>query len=61
MFCYLLLLITAMMMVKPVSTALFLAEFSAQHLPFVYILTAVLAALLSTLYSTLLRTHSLEN
>lgn len=60
MFCYLLLLITAMMMVKPVSTALFLAEFSAQHLPFVYILTAVLAALLSTLYSTLLRTHSLE-
>lgn len=61
MFVYLFLLICALMIAKPVSTALFLARFSARHLPDAYMLTAVLAATLSWYYSSLLKTRSLES
>lgn len=61
MFAYLFLLICALMIAKPVSTALFLARFSARHLPEVYMMTAVLAATLSWSYSSLLKTRSLES
>ena len=59
MFLYLLLLITALMIVKPVSTALFLDQFGARHLPLAYMLTAVLAATISFYYSSLLKTKAL--
>ncbi len=61
MFLYLLLLITALMIAKPVSTALFLSQFSARHLPVAYMLTALLAGTLSWYYSTLLKTRALDS
>ena len=61
MFTSLFLLIAAMMMVKPVSTALFLSAFSARQLPFVYVLTALLAAVIFAWYASILRTFSLAS
>ena len=60
MFFYLLLLIAALMIVKPVSTALFLTQFSAQQLPFAYILAAVFAAILASCYSAMLKKKALD-
>jgi AAA family ATP:ADP antiporter len=60
MFFYLLLLIAALMMIKPVSTALFLTQFGARQLPFAYILTAFFAATLSYGYSVMLKKTALE-
>ena len=59
MFSSLLLLIAAMMIVKPVSTALFLSQFTARHLPFAYILTALLATALFAGYSAWLKRYPL--
>nr|WP_319492245.1 hypothetical protein [uncultured Desulfobacter sp.] len=60
MFAYLFLLICALSIAKPVSTALFLAKFSARHLPEAYMMTAVLAATLSWYYSFLLKNRVLK-
>ncbi|MCF8090883.1 MAG: hypothetical protein K9K40_00300 [Desulfotignum sp.] len=60
MFVYLLLLVAALMMIKPVSTALFLTQFGARHLPFAYILTALFAATLAYGYSVMLKKTVLE-
>jgi len=60
MFVYLLLLVAALMLIKPVSTALFLTRFGAAQLPFAYILTAFFAATLSYAYSVRLRKTGLE-
>lgn len=60
MFVYLLLFITALMIVKPVSNALFLNQFGARQLPFAYILTAFFAATFSSLYSAFLKKNPLD-
>ncbi|MBU0971948.1 MAG: hypothetical protein KKC20_14930 [Proteobacteria bacterium] len=60
MFLYLLLFITALMIVKPVSNALFLNQFGARQLPFAYMLTAFSAASLLMIYSTLLKRIPLD-
>ena len=55
MFCYAFLIISSLMIVKPVSTALFLSKLGASKLPIVFILVAILAAAISTHYSRLLK------
>ncbi|MBU2628343.1 MAG: hypothetical protein KKE61_06990, partial [Proteobacteria bacterium] len=60
MFVYLLLFITALMIVKPVSNALFLNQFGARQLPFAYMLTAFFAATFSSLYAMLLKKIPLD-
>ncbi len=60
LFTYLLLFITALMIVKPVSNALFLNQFGARQLPFAYILTAFFAATFSSLYSMLIKKMPLD-
>ena len=51
MFCYIFLVVTALMIVKPVANSLFLSHFGAARLPYVFILVAVGAASVSSLYS----------
>ena len=60
MFVYLLLFITALMILKPVSNALFINQFGARQLPFAYILSAFFAATLSSVYSKLLKRIALD-
>ncbi len=60
MFTYLLLFITALMIVKPVSNALFLNQFGARQLPFAYMLTAFFAATFSSLYALMLEKIPLD-
>lgn len=54
MFAYIFLVISSLMIIKPVSHAQFLAKFGARQLPFVFILVAVFAAWVSTFYGRLL-------
>ena len=58
MFAYIFLVISALMVIKPVSQAEFLATFGARQLPFVFILVAIFAAGVSTVYGRLLGTTS---
>ncbi len=58
MFAYIFLVINALMIIKPVSHAQFLATFGARQLPFVFILVAVFAAGVSTIYGRLLGSTS---
>ena len=60
MLVYLFFFITALMIVKPVSHALFLTQFGADQLPFAYILTAVFAATISSVYALLLKKVPLD-
>ncbi len=60
MLCYIFLVISSLMIVKPVCNSLFLSEFGAEQLPIVFILVAVFAALGSTVYSRLLRLYPLD-
>jgi AAA family ATP:ADP antiporter len=55
MLCYIFLVISSLMIVKPVSTSLFLSKLGAGKLPVVFILVAILAAAISTLYSRFLK------
>lgn len=55
MFLYSFLVILSLMIVKPVCTALFLSEFGASQLPYVFILVALFAAASSSFYSRLLK------
>jgi len=51
MFGYIFLVITCLLMLKPVRNSLFLAQFHAGSLPYVFIWVAITAAFISTLYS----------
>jgi len=61
MLCYIFLVISSLMIVKPVSTSLFLSKLGAGKLPVVFILVAVLAAAISTLYSRFLKRAALNH
>ena len=54
MFAHIFLVISSLMIVKPVCNALFLSRFGAGRLPYVFILVAVFAAVLSKSYARLL-------
>lgn len=54
MWAYIFLVVSTIMVIKPISHAQFLSQFGAEQLPFVFILVAVIAALVSTLYTRLL-------
>ena len=53
------LIICALLIVKPTASALFLSEYGAVGLPYMFLATAVLAAVVSTVYSAALRRYSL--
>lgn len=53
------LIICTLLIVKPTASALFLSEYGAVGLPYIFLTTAVLAALVSTGYSAALRYYSL--
>ena len=59
MFAYIFLVIGALMIVKPVAQAEFLAAFGPRQLPFVFILVALFAAGISAIYGRLLGTIDL--
>ena len=51
MFVYIFLIITTLMIVKPVANALFLSTFGAQRLPYVFIMVAVIASSTFSIYT----------
>ncbi|NJB85613.1 AAA family ATP:ADP antiporter [Lewinella marina] len=53
------LIICTLLIVKPTASALFLSEYGAIGLPYIFLTTAVLAAIVSTGYSLALRHYSL--
>ncbi len=53
------LIICTLLIVKPTASALFLSEYGAIGLPYIFLATAVLAAIVSTGYSAALRRYSL--
>ena len=53
------LIICTLLIVKPTASALFLSEYGAVGLPYMFLATAVLAAIVSTGYSAALRQYSL--
>ncbi|WP_116127933.1 Npt1/Npt2 family nucleotide transporter [Lewinella sp. IMCC34183] len=53
------LIICTLLIVKPTASALFLSEYGAIGLPYIFLATAVLAAIVSTGYSAALRYYSL--
>jgi AAA family ATP:ADP antiporter len=59
MFTHIFLIITSLLIVKPVCSALFLSRFGVVQLPYVFILVAGSAAVLSVYYSRLLKNYNL--
>ncbi len=55
MFAYIFLVVSALMIVKPVASALFLSTFGATRLPAAFIMVAVFAVAVSSLYARWLR------
>ena len=55
MFGYIFLIITTLMIVKPVANALFLSNFGAHRLPYVFIMVAVIAASVASVYTNWLQ------
>jgi len=55
MWAYIFLVISSLMIVKPVSNAMFLSNLGASRLPFVFILVAISAAAIASLYARLLK------
>jgi len=53
------LVICTLLIVKPTASALFLSEYGAVGLPYIFLATAVVAAVVSTVYSYALRVYSL--
>jgi AAA family ATP:ADP antiporter len=53
------LIICILLIVKPTASALFLSEFGADGLPYIFLGTAILAAIVSWVYSVALRRYSL--
>jgi AAA family ATP:ADP antiporter len=60
MWTYIFLVISALMIVKPMVNALFLSTFGAERLPQVFILVAIVAAVFSITYSSLLKSIDLR-
>ncbi len=58
MFLLLFFVIGTFAVVKPVRSSLFLKEFGAKNLPYVYLATALLAGLVAAMHSWLFRRHS---
>lgn len=61
MTCFIFLVISSLMIVKPVSTSLFLSKLGASKLPLVFILVAILAGAISTFYSRVLKKAPLNH
>jgi len=61
MTCFIFLVISSLMIVKPVSTSLFLSKLGASKLPLVFLLVAVLAGAISTFYSRFLKKAPLNH
>jgi len=57
---YIFLLITVLLMVKPTINALFLSNLGAAHLPYAYILVAIIAVLTSYSYNRAVKKYSLR-
>nr|NIW79005.1 hypothetical protein [Calditrichia bacterium] len=51
MFLYIFSVISSLLILKPMRNSLFLTNFGAENLPYVFILVAVFAAVISTIYS----------
>jgi ATP:ADP antiporter, AAA family len=51
MFSYIFLIITSLLIVKPVRNSLFISEFGVKQLPIVFILVALVSAVVSTIYA----------
>lgn len=60
MWTYVFLLISSLLVVKPVASSLFLSHFTAARLPVAFMMVALCAAVLSSLYARLLRTLPLD-
>jgi len=58
---YVFLLITVLLMVKPTVNALFLSRLGAVQLPYVFVLTALLAIVTSYFYNKAIKKYSLRN
>lgn len=58
---YIFLLITALLMVKPTINALFLSKLGADHLPYGYVLVAIVAVITSMLYNRAVKKYSLRH
>jgi len=61
MTCFIFLVISSLMIVKPVSTSLFLSKLGAAKLPLVFLLVAILAGAISTFYSRFLKKAPLDH
>ncbi len=59
MFLYIFLNISTLLIIKPVSYALFLSQFGADQLPMVFMLVSVFAGIVSTLYTNRIKKESL--
>ncbi len=59
MFLYIFLNISTLLIIKPVSYALFLSQFGADQLPYVFILVSVSAGVVSTVYTRRMQKKSL--
>ena len=57
---YIFLLISVLLMVKPTINALFLSKLGADHLPYGYILVAIIAVITSYFYNKAIRSYSLK-
>jgi AAA family ATP:ADP antiporter len=57
MFFYIFFIISALLIVKPTATALFLNKFGVEQLPYAFIMVAVMAAVVSTIYSRYLKVY----
>ena len=60
MFLYIFLNISTLLIIKPVSYALFLSEFGATRLPYAFILVSIIAVVVTILYSRKLNTANLN-
>jgi len=57
---YIFLIISSLLIVKPVATSLFLSNFGVEQLPYAFILVALAAAVISSLYAQALKTVLLK-
>lgn len=53
------LIIAVLLIAKPAGSAIFLARFGPENLPYMFILTAIVAAIISTTYASAIRYYSL--
>ncbi len=60
MMIYIFLIISSLLIVKPVATSLFLSNFGVEQLPYAFLLVALSAAVISTIYARALKTILLK-